>query len=81
MTENYFQLGATFIIALGLLEIIKVLIGFLYKKNNNRNGLISAFNEISGNHLNHIYDEIKLQTQQHQQMIILLTEINTKIGK
>jgi len=77
MIDQYIQLGATFTISLLLIEIIKKLIDYLYKKSNN--GLEKSISIIGENHLTHIYTEMKEQTTQHNRMIELLIEINTTI--
>jgi len=77
MIDQYIQLGATFTLSLLLIEIIKKLIDYLYKKSNN--GLEKSISIISENHLTHIYTEMKEQTMQHNRMIELLIEINTTL--
>ena len=79
MNDNYLQLGAVFAIAMALIEIIKVLIGYIFNKNGN--GLLSSVNQISTNDLVHIHQELEKHTTQHERMLEVLVEIKTILRK
>lgn len=72
--NSLLELGTTFVISLGLLEIIKVLVGFLYKKNGSLSGMV---NQIANNDLVHIYDELVTINNKNNKMIEVLIEIKT----
>jgi len=55
---DYIQLGATFVLALGLLEVIKMLIGRMNNKENPMKGILQELQTISANHLTHIQDKL-----------------------
>jgi len=73
ITDNL-QLGATFLIAMGLLELLKYCIGLLGKKKDN--GATEVLQKIHGNDLLHLSDAI------HDQNSILRhhTELLVKIA-
>jgi len=77
MNENYIQLGGVFLLAMSLVEIIKVLLSYMFKNNgqNNYNNVTEQLQTLGDNHLTHIYGELEKQTLQHEKTIQLLTEI------
>lgn len=83
MDINYLQLGATFILAMALVEIIKLAITKLINalSNQNRQTSEELLFKISSNELAHIQTEIQHQTQQHDRMIEILSEISGKLSK
>jgi hypothetical protein len=75
MNEQYINLGATFVLALGLIELLKYALTLLSRKKNGNNYSKEVSRElsvISENHLNSIEGAIKEQTRNS-------TEWNTKI--
>ena len=76
---NYIQLGATFILAMGLLEVIKLLISKI--TNQGKQTSEQLLFKISSNELQHLQTEMIRQTQQHDTMIQILSEISGKLSK
>ena len=77
MNLEIIQLGA-----IGIIFIFAVKEFFSYlKSRKNGVGLTTQVRMIGDNHLEHMYEEMKRQTNQHEKMIIILTEIKTTLGK
>jgi len=84
MPTDSIQLGATFIIAMGLIELLKFVIGKYTNKQGN--GATEVLQRIQGNDLLHvnlgITEQNKILTHhtiQNETMIALLIEINTRL--
>jgi len=75
MNPDIIQLGAIGII---FLFAVKEFFSYL-KSRKNGGGLTREVKIIGENHLEHMYDEMKRQTEQHEKMIIVLTKIETKL--
>lgn len=92
MNPDYLQLGGVFIIAMALIRIIERLIVLLVSKMRNGNGgkkdskqdveiaiIKTQLTEIMDNHLVHIDEDLKKNTEEHRSMSIKLASIETKL--
>lgn len=80
--EEYLQLGGTFILAMGIIEVLKYTIGLLGKKKSN--GATEVLQKIQGNDLQHIGDYMMEQNtilKHHTELLVriaTLLEIQAK---
>jgi len=88
MSEQYINLGATFVLSLGLIELLKYAISLLGRKKNGdyySKEMARELSIISENHLHSIEEAIREQTRQshndHQDQIKILTEIRTILSE
>lgn len=62
--------------------LIKEMFTYLKSKKGCQNGNLSKeIKTIGENHLEHMYGEMQKQTSQHERMIEILVEINTRLKK
>lgn len=73
------QLALVLAIAIGAIRIIEFLVvkGYTLVMKEKPNGAVRALEKIGNNDLVHIYNEMKSQSQQHEEQIKLLTRIAT----
>ena len=77
--EQYTILGATVVISMGVLELIKYAIGKI--GNQNKQSSEELLTRISTNELQHIQLGLTHMVDQHDKMIEILCEISGKLSK
>lgn len=82
MQPEYLQLGATFFLAISLIELVKFIVS-KYAHKNNGNGLTKQVQIIAENDLKHILAAIEKQTDDnnewHRKQYEILCEIKGKL--
>ena len=67
MNENLLQLGGVFILAMSLVEIIKMLISFLFKRNGgNNNQELKMLNTTLNNHYLHFKEALEKHCERQE---------------